>query len=256
MVRAIRNISVARGYDPADYVLVTFGGAGGQHACSLARELGIRDVLVHPYAGILSAYGMGLADVRRFAERSVLRPYDEQTLGNLETIFAELETGATDEVRAEGIPDERIGEPRRTLEIRYLGVEAAIPVPCPVDGDYAGRYHELHQQLYGYAHDGRQLEVTAARVEVVGTTADPPLESSSAVTRSPEPAETTTSVFDGRERDTNVFLREDLNPGDRFDGPAIVCESTSTVVVEPGYSAEITDPVNYTHLTLTTSDLV
>ena len=241
MVRAIRNISVARGYDPADYVLVTFGGAGAQHACSIARELGIRDVLVHPYAGILSAYGMGLADVRRFAERSVLQPYDDQTLDNLETIFAELEAGATDEVRAEGIPDERIGEPRRTLEIRYLGVEAAIPVPCPTDGDYAGRYHALHQQLYGYAHDGRQLEVTAARVEVVGTTADPPLETSTTVIRSPEPAETTKSVFDGQERDTRVFLREDLNPGDRLDGPAIVCESTSTVVVEPGYSAEITE---------------
>ena len=86
MVRAIRNISVARGYDPADYVLVTFGGAGGQHACAIARELGIRDVLVHPYAGILSAYGMGLADVRRFGQQSVLRPLDSSTLEDLEQV--------------------------------------------------------------------------------------------------------------------------------------------------------------------------
>ena len=241
MVRAIRNISVARGYDPADYVLVTFGGAGGQHACAIARELGIREVLVHPYAGILSAYGMGLADVRRFGQRSVLRPLDTTTLDDLEQIFSELEASATAEVRAEGIAEQRIGAPRRTLEIRYQGIEAAIPVPCPDDGDYAAAYHELHLQLYGYTHQGRELEVTAARVEVVGTTADPPLESSAAVERSPEPHSVTPAIFDSGECQAAVFLREDLHPGDRFAGPAILCESTSTLVIEPGYSAEITE---------------
>ena len=241
MVRAIRNISVARGYDPSDYVLVTFGGAGAQHACAIAKELGVRDVLVHPYAGILSAYGMGLADVRRFAQHSVLRPYDPQTIEALESVFLELENEATREVQDEGIPDDRIGKPRRTLEIRYQGVEAAIPVPCPETGDYAASYHELHQQLYGYTHDGRPLEITAARVEVIGTTADPPLATTSPVSRTPVPTQTQAVVFDANSQDTNVFLREELHPGDQFTGPAIVCESTSTVVIEPGYTARITE---------------
>ena len=241
MVRAIRNISVARGYDPADYVLVTFGGAGGQHACAIARELGIRDILVHPYAGILSAYGMGLADVRRFAQRSVLQPLDARTLNDLETVFTELTDTATEEVRAEGIAERQIETPRRSLEIRYQGVEAAIAVPCPDDGDYATAYHELHLQLYGYTHQGRELEVTAARVEVVGTTADPPLETSTAVQRSPEPHGVRPVIFDSSECQAAVFLREDLRPGDSFAGPAILCESTSTLVIEPGYSAEITE---------------
>ncbi|MFP6701921.1 MAG: hydantoinase B/oxoprolinase family protein, partial [Planctomycetaceae bacterium] len=241
MVRAIRNISVARGYDPADYVLVTFGGAGGQHACAIARELGIRDILVHPYAGILSAYGMGLADVRRFAQRSVLQPLDARTLNDLETVFTELTDTATEEVRAEGIAERQIETPCRSLEIRYLGVEAAIAVPCPDDGDYATAYHELHLQLYGYTHQGRELEVTAARVEVVGTTADPPLETTTAVQRSPEPHGIRPVIFDNSECQAAVFLREDLHPGDSFAGPAILCESTSTLVIEPGYSAEITE---------------
>ncbi|MFP6766620.1 MAG: hydantoinase B/oxoprolinase family protein [Planctomycetaceae bacterium] len=240
MVRAIRNISVAKGYDPADYILVTFGGAGAQHACSIAAELGIQDVLVHPFAGILSAYGMGLADVRRFAERSVLRPLDDETLANLEDVFAELEEQASEEVRAEGVLDERIARPLRTLEIRYQGVEAAIAVPRPDDGDYASRYAQLHQQLYGYVHRARQLEITAARVEVIGTTADPPLETTDARERVPQPQSLTETVFDGQPHQTAVFLRNDLHPGDRIDGPAILCESTSTVVIEPGYTAEIT----------------
>ncbi|MDP7276203.1 MAG: hydantoinase B/oxoprolinase family protein, partial [Planctomycetaceae bacterium] len=240
MVRAIRNISVAKGYDPADYVLVTFGGAGAQHACSIAAELGIQDVLVHPFAGILSAYGMGLADVRRFAERSVLRPFDDETLADLEEVFAELEDQASEEVRAEGVLDERIARPLRTLEIRYQGVEAAIAVPRPDDGDYASRYAQLHQQLYGYVHRARQLEITAARVEVIGTTADPPLETTDARERVPQPRSLTETVFDGQPHQTAVFLRNDLHPGDRIDGPAILCESTSTVVIEPGYTAGIT----------------
>src|SRR4029079_7040682 len=100
MVRAIRKISVARGYDPRDYVLVTFGGAGGQHACALARELGMRQVLSHRWAGLLSAYGIGLADVRRFGEQAVLRPWSADQLVPLETVFQQLESRARAEVVA------------------------------------------------------------------------------------------------------------------------------------------------------------
>lgn len=240
MVRPIRKISVARGYDPADYALVTFGGAGAQHACAIARELGIRQVLVHPYAGILSAYGIGLADVRRFGERSVLKPYSPQQLDDLEPLFQQLEQQATEQVRAEGIPDSRIRPPIRSLDMRYRGIEATINVARPDDGDYASRYEELHQQLYGYKHTNRLIEITAARVEVVGTTADPPVQTVEPRPRIPEPAEMTETRFDSQWHTTGVFLRHNLSAGDEIAGPAIICEPTSTVVIDPGFSAIVT----------------
>lgn len=241
MVRPIRNISVARGYDPRDYVLVTFGGAGAQHACAIARSLGIQRILVHPLAGILSAYGIGLADVRRFAERAVLKPYSSQQVAALEPLFAELETRAHKEVEAEGIDASQINPPFRSLDIRYQGAEATINVPCPDDGDYARRFEELHQQRFGFTRPERGIEITAARVEVVGTTVDPPEAKSTAVQREPEPSEITQTWFEGSPHETAVFLRDQLRPGDRFAGPAIVCEPTSTVVIDPGFKAEITE---------------
>ena len=239
MVRAIRKISVARGYDPRDYVLVTFGGAGGQHACALARELGMRQVLSHPWSGLLSAYGIGLADVRRFGEQAVLRPWSSQQLVALEAVFEQLETRARNDVFAEGLPAEAIAAPQRSLDLRYQGVEATINVHCPADGDYAGRYEDLHQKLYGYRHSGRAIEIVAARVEVVGRTPDPPDETAAAVMRRPDPSDRTTAWFDGRAFETAIFDRKDLHAGDEIAGPAILCEPTSTVVVDPGFMATI-----------------
>jgi 5-oxoprolinase (ATP-hydrolysing) len=239
MVRAIRNISVAKGYDPAEYVLVTFGGAGAQHACAMARLLGIHEILIHPFAGILSAYGIGLADVRRFGERAVLKPYSSETLNELESSFGELEATVRDQVLAEGIPSERIRPPIRSLDMRYAGVEATITVACPDDGDYETRYETLHEQLYGYKHAGRPIEITAARVEVVGSMSDPPSRTQTSKQRSPEPSETTQTWFGGVSYETAVFFREQLHAGDEFHGPAILCEPTSTVVIDPGFSATV-----------------
>jgi 5-oxoprolinase (ATP-hydrolysing) len=239
MVRPIRNISVARGYDPRDYALVTFGGAGGQHACAVARALGIRSVVSHPLAGVLSAYGIGLADVRRFGVRTILQPCTPEVLASIESVFQELEETASHEVLAEGIPPDRIRPAVRSLSMRYQGVEATLDVPCPDDGDYARRYAELHRQHYGYVHASRPLEITAARVEVVGATPDPVEEVQALQPRHPEPMERTQTWFDGSARDTGVYLREQLRPGDRIDGPAILCEPTSTLVIDPGFTAEV-----------------
>jgi 5-oxoprolinase (ATP-hydrolysing) len=239
MVRAIRNISVARGYDPRDYVLVTFGGAGGQHACAMARELGVNQVLSHPWSGLLSAYGIGLADIRRFGQRAVLRPWSREQLAALEPGFLELERQAHGEVLAEGVHPHDIGVPSRSLDLRYQGVETTINVSSPPDGDYAARYAELHQQLYGYQHRGRGIEIVAARVEVVGRTPDPPDVAAHCTPRKPAPSGRTTAWFDGEACPTGVYYRDDLRPGDEFAGPAIVCEPTSTLVVEPGFSASI-----------------
>jgi 5-oxoprolinase (ATP-hydrolysing) len=239
MVRAIRNISVARGYDPRDYALVTFGGAGAQHACAMARELGMRNILSHPLSGLLSAFGIGLADVRRFGERAVLRPCNPDQITALEPVFEELEAAAHRDVLAEGIPPDSIERSRRSLDLRYRGIEATINVPTPEDGDFTTRYEELHQKLYGYKHSGREVEILAARVEIVGRTPEPPDETAAVVARRPQPTEFTEAWFDGVSRQTGVFVRDELHPGDEIPGPAILCEPSSTVVIEPGFTASI-----------------
>ncbi len=239
MVRAIRRISVARGYDPAEYVLVCFGGAGAQHACEMAKSLGMNRVLIHPLASLLSAYGIGLADVRRFGERSVLKPYSTEQLVELDTLFAELEQTARAEVVAEGIPAERIQPAVKSLDLRYAGVEATIRVTSPADGDYAAKYEELHRQLYGYAHSGRKLEITVARVEVVGLTAETTIHSQPLVERRPAPNDSQPVWFDGSFRNTPIFFREHLRPGDKIKGPALISEPSSTIVIEPNWFGHV-----------------
>lgn len=240
MVRAIRKISVAKGYDPADYVLMSFGGAGSQHACALAEQLGMHRILVHPYSGLLSAYGIGLADVRRFAQRSVLRPLSKTNVdSSLAQVFEELQREALEAVRAEGIPDERIVAPVQSLDLRYKGVEATINVPKPADGDFARAYHERHQQLYGYVHTSRPLEVVAARVEVVGKMAEPVEDTVEPVARHPEPIGHSRAYFAGEFLNAPIYHREQLHSGDEISGPAILCEPTSTVVIETGWEATI-----------------
>ncbi len=239
MARAIHRISVAKGYDPADYVLVAFGGAGGQHACAVARELGIRKILISPQAGVLSAYGISLADVRRYGERSVLQLYSPHTLAQLEPIWRELEEHARREVLADGVLHENIAPPTRSLDMRYRGVEAALNVALPNDGDFASRYEQLHEQLYGYRHTGREIEITAARVEVVGALPSPEETAARLTKRHPTAKATTGVTFANEIHPTPIFLRDDLQPGDEFDGPAIVCKPTSTVVVDPGFRAQI-----------------
>jgi 5-oxoprolinase (ATP-hydrolysing) len=272
MARAIRKISVARGYDPADYVLVTFGGAGAQHACALARSLGMTRVLSHPHAGVLSAYGIGLADVRRLKEQSVLKPLSVENLDSLEPLFRDMERAARDEVTAEGISPGFIDAPIRSLELRYRGIEGTIlieaqaaqidaeadgigvntgPIEVEMSDDpgaiavanafdhFARSYAERHRQLYGYVREGRPLEIVSARVEVIGRCPDPVEQIRDEVIRRPEPSEWTNTWFHAQSHRTGVFLRHDLHPGDRITGPAIVCEPTSTVIVDPGFGARI-----------------
>ena len=251
MARAIRKISVARGYDPADYVLVTFGGAGAQHACALARSLGMTRVLSHPHAGVLSAYGIGLADIRRLKEQSVLKPLGVENLDGLEPLFRDLERAARDEVIAEGISPGFIEEPIRSLELRYRGIEGTILIEAQAGVEsgaiavanafdhYARSYAERHRQLYGYIREGRPLEIVSARVEVIGRCPDPVEQIRDEVVREPEPSEWTNTWFHAQSHRAGIFLREDLHPGDRITGPAIVCEPTSTVIVDPGFTARI-----------------
>lgn len=238
MAQAIRSISIAKGYDPRDYVLVAFGGAAAQHACAIARELGIESILNHPDAGVLSARGIGMADVVRHRAEGVYRPYDESALADLRAAFDRLSNEATREVIAEGISPEQV-EVRRLLDLRYRGLDAFLTVAEPDDGDFARQYASQHQRLYGYINADRELEIVAARVEVIGR-APTNLEPSGRVTATtPKPASTTEMYFAGESLAANVFRRSALNPGDRIDGPAIVLEDLSTTVIDPGWQADV-----------------
>jgi 5-oxoprolinase (ATP-hydrolysing) len=239
MTRAIRRISVAKGYDPAEYALVVFGGAGGQHACAIADALGMKAVLIHPLAGILSAYGIGVAEVARHAEQAVLRPLTHVTGAELDEIFLQLEAPLREEIRSEGIPESRIERGRRSLDLRYIGVESTINIPQPDDGAYASRYEEAHEQLFGYRHHGREFEIVAARVEVIGRTNDSQTPIETLVPRRPSPCTVTKVQFSGAVFAAGVYRREQLHPGDKLSGPAILLEPTSTLVIDPGWNATV-----------------
>jgi len=249
MAGAIRKISAARGYDPADHVLVAFGGAAAQHACAIARSLGIGRILLHPLAGILSAHGIGMADVTRFAERSVLEPLHAAMLRRLHAEFDRMHGELREQIRSEGVDDDRIDPPVRLLDLRYAGEETPITVPQPAHDDeedaavdaWARAFADMHRQLYGHAHTDRDVEVAAMRLELTGRTPKPDTPTHPVVERTPEPIERRTVYFDGKPHDTATFEREDLRPGDRIVGPAIVFEPLSTIVIDPGFSAAMTE---------------
>jgi 5-oxoprolinase (ATP-hydrolysing) len=240
MVRAIRKVSIAKGYNPADYALVTFGGAGGQHACAIADALGMRSILAHPLAGVLSAYGIGLADVRRQSERPVLKPLSSETLAEIEGVFRELETELRGAIAAEGVDPAAIEPARRSLDLRYRGVEAPLHIPQPADGDYAAAYTTRHREVYGYCHQGRDIEIATLRVEVVGRTPNPPVPTPAEPPRRRVPSERTRFRSRGREQAAAVFRRANLHAGDTLSGPAILCEPTSTLVIDPGWQGRVT----------------
>ena len=240
MAGAIRTISAARGYDPAEHVLLAFGGAGAQHACAIARLLGTTRILLHPLAGILSALGVGIADVRRFAETSILRPLNEDTLAELEQKFLDDEQRLREEVFAEGINAEHVQSALRMLDLRYEGEDFTITVREPEDGDWSGAFATIHRQLYGHAHEDRPIEIATLRIEVIGRTPRPTPQWQPASRRVAQPRSHRTAWFDAEPHRTAVYHREDLRPGHTLDGPALVLEALSTIVIEPGWQGELT----------------
>lgn len=239
MARAIRQISVQKGYDPAKHLFVCFGGAGGQHACALARILSIKSILIHPFAGLLSAYGMGLADIRRRAEQTVQLPYSPEGLQELEPLFLSLEQDLQKQILDEGVPEDRIGAPVRGLSLRYQGVESALLIEAPPEGDYRKAFEQLHRQQFGYLHQSRPIEVIAVATELTGRLERsllPILEKAEAPLI---PTSTTTIWFQDRSVEAEVYLREQLRAEHIIAGPAIVCDDGSTIWIEPGFQAEV-----------------
>ncbi|MCB9865338.1 MAG: hydantoinase B/oxoprolinase family protein [Phycisphaerales bacterium] len=238
MAAALRRISVEKGYDPADHALVAFGGAGGQHACAVADLLGIRRVLLSPLAGVLSAWGIAAADVKRFDVRAVDAVLSPEALRAHEPVFAEMETQLAAEIETDGVAPADIEPAIRSCDLRYRGEDAVLTVTTP-DGNYAATFERMHEQLYGYVHANRKIELTALRVERVGKTRSmevaPPASAAAAL----QPVQQTRTYFADRWWDTPVFDRSAMRIGHRVAGPALILENTGTIVVPPDWGGAI-----------------
>ena len=241
MANAIKKISTQRGYDVTEYTLDCFGGAGGQHACDIADTLGMTRIFLHPLAGVLSAYGMGLADLRALREQAVEKRLADDVTAELGAALDGLAEGARQEILAQDVPAGDIAVLRR-VHLRYQGTDSALVVDHGTRAGLVEAFEAAHRRRYGFVMAEKPLVVEAVSVEAVGHTgiAEEP-ELDTPPRREPLSPRAASRLFaNGRWHDTPVYLREDLVPGDRLDGPAIVIEPTSTTVVEPGWRAELT----------------
>src|SRR5713226_894234 len=240
MAEAIKKISVQRGHDVTEYTLCSFGGAAGQHACQVADALGMKRVFIHPLAGVLSAYGMGLADTVAMREEAVEVKLQENDLPVIERALERLARTAREELASQRVAPERIQIARR-VQVRYDGTDSALSVGFARVDDMVAQFEAAYRKRYSFLMPDRSLVAESVSVEAIGAP-EAPLEAAPAATRAgaPQPAEWASVHTGGRARRSPVFLRDRLAPGDRIAGPAIIAESNATTVLEPGWRAEIT----------------
>ena len=235
MAQAIKQISLEKGHDTADFALQCFGGAGGQHACLVADELGMATVLIHPYAGVLSAYGMGLADQRAIRQQAVERPLDDAAVGDAGELLARL----ADEAAA-ALPGDAAESRVLTADLRYEGTDKPLSVPFAAADEMRAAFDLAHQSRFGFATPERAvvLESVAAEIVQPGDPVALPLRPSAGGVP-PRPVDRASMWSGGAAHEVEVYDRDRLGAGHRIAGPAIVCEAFATTVVEPGWSAEM-----------------
>ena len=240
MANAIKTISVQRGYDVTEYVLNSFGGAGGQHACLVADALGIKSVLIHPLSGVLSAFGMGLASLSATRTKSVLRRLDENGLAAVAELRVPLEHEVKQELIGQGIASGDIAIAAHA-HLRYAGTDSALPIPLASLRGMRALFEIVHQQRFGFISPEKDIEIEAIEVEARGggeAIAEPDL---AAQTTEPASPRAQTRMFTlGAWHDAPIYLRADLVPGHTIEGPALIIEDHQTVVVEPGWQAQVT----------------
>lgn len=239
MANAIKKISVARGYDVTRYALQCFGGAGGQHACHVADALGMTRVFAHPLAGVLSAYGMGLADQSVMRESAIELPLASA----LKAVSERLDTLAretAEELRRQGVSSAAVVVHRR-VHVRYEGTDSALVVPYGSSAEIQSAFEAAYRQRFAFLMSERALVVEAVSVEAVGA-GDAPAEAARAeLAQGHAPVSDTVQLFSGgRWWDAGLVVREHAQPGHTVDGPAIIAEKNATTVVEPGWRARVT----------------
>ena len=241
MANAIKKISVARGYDVTRYTLQCFGGAGGQHACLVADALGMTRVFAHPLAGVLSAYGMGLADQNVIRERAVELPLTAEALPHISATLDALAASAESELQRQQV-SVRTVEMARRVHVRYEGSDAALVVAFGTLPEIEAAFEAAYRQRFSFLMQGKALVVEAVSVEAV-IAGDAPVEPRHPVhpVRDVPSRETVRMYSGGQWHDAKLVIREDLRPGDVIAGPAIIAEKNATTVVEPGWEARLTD---------------
>ena len=240
MANAIKKISVARGYDVTRYTLQCFGGAGGQHACLVADALGMTKVFVHPLAGVLSAYGMGLADQNVIREQAIELKLTAEALTGIAGALNGLTATAEGELQRQQVNSGTITTHQR-VHVRYEGSDAALVVPFGTLDQIESGFEAAYRQRFAFLMQGKGLVVEAVSVEAV-IAGDAPVEPSHVLhePRDVPRRETVRMYSGGQWYDAALVVREDLQPGDIISGPAIIAEKNATTVVEPGWEAALT----------------
>jgi 5-oxoprolinase (ATP-hydrolysing) len=252
MANAIKQISVQRGHDVTEYALTSFGGAGGQHACLVADALGMKTVFVHTLAGVMSAYGMGLADQTAMREAAVEMRLADIKPGALAERLDELGQGVRQELLAQGVAAERITLVRR-VHLRYEGTDSAIIVLFDGAEGMKLQFEAAYKKRFSFLMPAKALVVEAVSVEAIGASGAPPEVVAQAAPRDGAlaPRETVRMFGGDCWHDTGLYQRGDLRIGDVIDGPAIIAEDNATTVVEPGWQAQVTP---HNHMVMTRVD--
>ena len=243
MARAIKVISVEKGFDVREYTLVSFGGAGGLHACELAENLLIKQILVPKNAGVLSALGMTLTDIVKDYSKSVLLNAKEEDCKKIQNLFKPLISQGMRDVLSEGILKNRISV-QVSVDMRYVGQSHELMLPF--ENGYIKNFHKLHKKNYGYSNTNYETEVVNIRVRVIGKTRKPSLRKrgninplkGNALTRK------TKCYYRGKWLKAGIYNRNNVQTHFRIKGPALIVEDTSTTFLPPGYNCNIDDYEN------------
>ncbi|MGQ0654697.1 MAG: hydantoinase/oxoprolinase family protein, partial [Betaproteobacteria bacterium] len=235
MANAIKQISVQRGHDVTAYTLCCFGGAAGQHACLVADALAMKRVFIHPYAGVLSAYGMGLADQAALRERAVETPLSD---ADVERVADALVEEASRELQTQGVAAARIQVMRR-VHLKYEGTDTALIVPLGSRDEMLRAFEAAYRKQFSFLMPGKALIVEAVSVEAIAP--GDPLHEPTPVEKPASPPTEAVRIFsDGTWHEAPLYRRESLAPGQRIQGPAIIAEANATTVIEPQWQAEVT----------------
>ena len=251
MAQAIKKISIERGHDVQQYALSCFGGAGGQHACLVAERLGMSTIVIHPYASMLSAYGMGLADIRTQKTISFREPLTSGTTEKLTSTVENLQAGTAKEMLQQHVSHEQQTH-LTTLFLRYSGTDTTLPVDYDSIEIMQDNFESAHQTLYGFTTPEKEIMIESINVETFGggqKITEPvfePADTNTVETNS------TTRIFSGDAwLECSVYQLEQLKPGHEINGPAMIVETNGTIIVEPGWQAHMNQ---HRHLLLTQTD--
>lgn len=238
MATAIKKISVQKGYDVSEYTLCCYGAAGGQHACKVADRLGMKTILIHPFAGVLSAYGMGLADFRLLKDKALEMPWNEVDVEQLTAIFCELKQQGEEEIRLQAQDKQPVSFICQVY-IRYIGTDTALAVLYSDKTTMLAQFEALYQQQFGFKYKDRTLIIESVLVEVIAKNQKVEAFSFETAQQQAQPLKHVQMFTNNDFHNTPVYQRSELLAGQIINGAAIIIEPTSTIIIEPEWQAEV-----------------